>query len=225
MDPTVASNASTVSLSLAPTLVQVSGNIAQTFGHFRAHRGGDLGVFGHRFLAQDRRDRFQQHQQALRGGHDDVALGGVRPQLGVLFKSRIQEHLRGHEHHHELRRTVRKVPILLVGELVDVSAHVLDVHVHLLFAVVVVAGFVRVQERVQNLDPWTGTAFSLVAVVTAVSALEPFFAWRPLWVAIEKASYRFNRLRDELQFYVATTAPEHLGPQQIRDTFEKYQRI
>ncbi|MEU5406122.1 SLATT domain-containing protein [Nocardia asteroides] len=77
----------------------------------------------------------------------------------------------------------------------------------------------------QNLDPWTGTAFALVAVVTAVSALEPFFAWRPLWVAMEKASYRFNRLRDDLQFYVATTAPEHLDPEQLRDTFAKYQRI
>jgi hypothetical protein len=33
----------------------------------------------------------------------------------------------------------------------------------------------------QNLDGWTGTAFALVAVVTVVSALEPFFAWRSLW--------------------------------------------
>ncbi|MEU4651716.1 SLATT domain-containing protein [Nocardia fluminea] len=77
----------------------------------------------------------------------------------------------------------------------------------------------------QNLDPWTGTAFALIAVVTAVSALEPFFAWRPLWVAMEKASYRFNRLRDALAFYVAGTAADQLDPQHIRQTFDEYQRI
>ncbi|MFD3596353.1 SLATT domain-containing protein [Nocardia sp. NPDC058640] len=77
----------------------------------------------------------------------------------------------------------------------------------------------------QNLDPWTGTAFGLIAVVTAVGALEPFFAWRPLWVAMEKASYRFNRLGDALEFYVATTAADQLDPQRVRQTFDEYQRI
>ncbi|MBH0776136.1 SLATT domain-containing protein [Nocardia bovistercoris] len=77
----------------------------------------------------------------------------------------------------------------------------------------------------QNLDPWTGTAFALVAVVTTFSALESFFAWRPLWVAMEEASYRFNRLRDELGFYVATTASDQLDPQRVRETFDAYQRI
>jgi hypothetical protein len=30
----------------------------------------------------------------------------------------------------------------------------------------------------QKLNVWTGIAFSLVAVVTSVNTLEPFFAWR-----------------------------------------------
>ncbi|MEV6100790.1 SLATT domain-containing protein, partial [Nocardia sp. NPDC051981] len=78
----------------------------------------------------------------------------------------------------------------------------------------------------RRLDPsWTGTAFALVAVVTAVSALEPFFAWRQLWVVMEEASYRFHRLADELEFYVATTAPDELDSQCIRDIFDEYQQI
>ncbi|WP_218000852.1 SLATT domain-containing protein [Nocardia testacea] len=77
----------------------------------------------------------------------------------------------------------------------------------------------------QSLNPWAGTAFALIAVVTAVSALEPFFAWRPLWAAMEKASYRFNRLRDALKFYVATTDPQQLDPQEIRKSYDEFQSI
>jgi hypothetical protein len=39
----------------------------------------------------------------------------------------------------------------------------------------------------QKLNVWTGIAFSLVAVVTSVNALEPFFAWRSRWVLMEEA--------------------------------------
>ncbi len=77
----------------------------------------------------------------------------------------------------------------------------------------------------QNLDGWTGTAFALVAVVTVVSALEPFFAWRSLWVLMEEVQYRFYRLRDELGFYVASTSPEELDVEVIRAKFGEYQRI
>lgn len=78
----------------------------------------------------------------------------------------------------------------------------------------------------RRVDPsWTGTAFALVAVVTALSALEPFFAWRQLWVVMEEASYRFHRLGDELEFYVATAAPDQLDAQRLRDIFDEYQQI
>ncbi|MEV6237235.1 SLATT domain-containing protein [Lentzea sp. NPDC051838] len=77
----------------------------------------------------------------------------------------------------------------------------------------------------QNLDPWTGTAFSLVAVVTVVSALEPFFAWRSLWVLMEEASYRFHRLQDDLGYYIASTPPEQIDLERVREMFEQYQQI
>lgn len=77
----------------------------------------------------------------------------------------------------------------------------------------------------QNLDPWTGTAFALVAVVTVVSALEPFFAWRSLWVLMEEASYRFHRLEDDLSYYVASTPVEEVDEERIREMFVRYQEI
>ncbi|WP_434446137.1 SLATT domain-containing protein [Lentzea sp. E54] len=77
----------------------------------------------------------------------------------------------------------------------------------------------------QNLDPWTGTAFALVAVVTVVSALEPFFAWRSLWVLMEEASYRFHRLEDDLSYYLASTPADELDGERIREMFERYQEI
>ncbi|MEU6586241.1 SLATT domain-containing protein [Nocardia sp. NPDC046763] len=78
----------------------------------------------------------------------------------------------------------------------------------------------------RRLDPtWAGTAFALAAVVTALTALEPFFAWRQLWVVMEEASYRFHRIGDELEFYVAATAPDELDNDRIRAIFDEYQTI
>jgi len=77
----------------------------------------------------------------------------------------------------------------------------------------------------QNLDGWTGTAFALVALVTVASALESFFAWRPLWVLMEEVQSRFYRLRDELGYYVASTPPDELDPAVIREKFDEYQEI
>ncbi|WP_410655251.1 DUF4231 domain-containing protein [Amycolatopsis sp. lyj-112] len=77
----------------------------------------------------------------------------------------------------------------------------------------------------QNLNPWTGTAFALVAVVTVVNVLEPFFAWRSLWVLMEEGQYKFYRLRDELTYYIASTPAEELDQAVLREKFDEYQAI
>jgi hypothetical protein len=77
----------------------------------------------------------------------------------------------------------------------------------------------------QKLNFWTGIAFALVAVVTVVNTLEPFFAWRSLWVLMENTQYRFYRLRDELTYYIAATPPDELDEARIREIFDEYQRI
>lgn len=77
----------------------------------------------------------------------------------------------------------------------------------------------------QTLNAWTGVAFALVAVVTTVNALEPFFAWRDRWVLMGETQYRFYRLRDELTYYIAATKPDQLDEGKLREVFDEYQRI
>jgi hypothetical protein len=77
----------------------------------------------------------------------------------------------------------------------------------------------------QQLNAWTGTAFSLVAIVTVVNTLEPFFAWRSRWVLMEEAQHEFYRLRDELTYYIAANQPDQLEQVKIREMFDEYQNI
>jgi hypothetical protein len=77
----------------------------------------------------------------------------------------------------------------------------------------------------QKLNFWTGIAFSLVAAVTAINTLEPFFAWRSRWVLMEEVQYEFYRLRDELTYYIAATKPEDLDESKLRSMFEEYQQV
>jgi hypothetical protein len=77
----------------------------------------------------------------------------------------------------------------------------------------------------QNLNTWSSIGFSLVAVVTVVNTLEPFFAWRSRWVLMEDTQYKFYRLRDELTYYVASTRSDDLDETRLRDIFNQYQHI
>jgi hypothetical protein len=77
----------------------------------------------------------------------------------------------------------------------------------------------------QTLNAWTGVAFALVATVTTVNAVEPFFAWRDRWVLMEETQYRFYRLRDELTYYIASTKPDQLDEKELKRIFNEYQRI
>jgi hypothetical protein len=77
----------------------------------------------------------------------------------------------------------------------------------------------------QKLNVWTGIAFSLVAVVTAVNTLEPFFAWRSRWVLMEEAQYKFYRLRDELTYYISSNQPDQLDGSKLHAMFDVYLQI
>ena len=57
----------------------------------------------------------------------------------------------------------------------------------------------------QHLNFWTGLAFSLVAVGTLVSAVEPFFNWRSRWTLMEEAQYNLWRIQDELEYLLLKT--------------------
>jgi len=76
----------------------------------------------------------------------------------------------------------------------------------------------------QDLDFWSGLAFSLVALTTVVNAIEPFFAWRSRWVLMEETQYRLYRLRDDLTYYIASRRPDEVDVAVIESAFRDYQR-
>ncbi|WP_327286293.1 SLATT domain-containing protein [Streptomyces sp. NBC_01205] len=77
----------------------------------------------------------------------------------------------------------------------------------------------------QNLDAWAGLALACVALVTLLGAVEPFFNWRSRSVLMEEAQYRFQRLADDLEYLVASTATHELTFDQLDVIFGRYQTI
>ncbi|MEX2980962.1 SLATT domain-containing protein [Streptomyces sp. C36] len=77
----------------------------------------------------------------------------------------------------------------------------------------------------QNLNAWAGLALACVALVTLLGAVEPFFNWRSRFVLMEEAQYRFQRLADDLEYLVASTATDELTFDQLGEIFGRYQAI
>ncbi|MFH9125323.1 DUF4231 domain-containing protein [Streptomyces globisporus] len=77
----------------------------------------------------------------------------------------------------------------------------------------------------QSLNTWASLAFALVALGTLLGAVEPFFNWRSRWVLMEETQYRFQRLADDLEYLVASTAPEELTYAQLGQIFNRYETI
>lgn len=61
----------------------------------------------------------------------------------------------------------------------------------------------------------TAIALPMVALVTLVTALEPFFNWRSRWVLMEETRYRLNMIRDEMDYYLVTTPAADLDRDQL----------
>lgn len=77
----------------------------------------------------------------------------------------------------------------------------------------------------QDLDAWTGLAFSLTALVTALSALEPFFNFRSIWVLLEEAQAQHHRLQDDLKFYLSHTTNDTLDRTVLEGFHLRFQAI
>ena len=82
----------------------------------------------------------------------------------------------------------------------------------------VVLGILAIPDR-------TAIALPMVALVALISALEPFFNWRSRWVLMEETQYRLNRIRDEMDYYLVTTATTDLGRDRLRSFFADQQDI
>ncbi|PSB27071.1 SLATT domain-containing protein [Stenomitos frigidus] len=68
-------------------------------------------------------------------------------------------------------------------------------------------------------------AFVLTALITLLSALEPFFNFRALWVEHEIALWKFHRLRDKIEFYLAGNKPEKMSIDEINGFHAEFQII
>jgi hypothetical protein len=75
----------------------------------------------------------------------------------------------------------------------------------------------------QNLSLWAGLGFSLVALITVINAIEPFFNWRSRWILAEEAQHRFYRLQEDLEYLVATRPKEELQVEDLADFYGRYQ--
>jgi len=71
----------------------------------------------------------------------------------------------------------------------------------------------------------TAIALPMVALVTLISALEPFFNWRSRWVLMEETQYRLNRIRDEMDYYLVTTPAADLDRGRLNRFFTDQQGI
>ncbi|QHC23208.1 DUF4231 domain-containing protein [Streptomyces sp. GS7] len=76
-----------------------------------------------------------------------------------------------------------------------------------------------------GLRVWADLAFALVALVTVMGAVESFFNWRSRWVLMEESQYRFQRLADDLEYLVASTAAGDLTYDHLGRIFRRYQAI
>jgi hypothetical protein len=77
----------------------------------------------------------------------------------------------------------------------------------------------------QDLDFWASLGFSLVALSTVVAAVEPFFNWRSRWVLMEEAQYELRRIRDELDYLLATRGDAELRREDVEPFFRRSQQV
>ena len=78
---------------------------------------------------------------------------------------------------------------------------------------------------IQAIPNRTAIALPMVALVTLISALEPFFNWRSRWVLMEETQYRLNRIRDEMDYYIVTTPTSGLDRGRLHKFFTDQQDV
>jgi hypothetical protein len=68
-------------------------------------------------------------------------------------------------------------------------------------------------------------AFALSSLVTVFNALEPFFNYRALWLAHERANADFFQVKDRLNFYVTGRTDAELDSKQIDSYYAEYESV
>jgi hypothetical protein len=71
----------------------------------------------------------------------------------------------------------------------------------------------------------TSIALPMVALVTLIGGLEPYFNWRSRWVLMEETQYRLNRIRDKMDYYLVTTPEADISRDRLHEFFKAQQEI
>ena len=69
------------------------------------------------------------------------------------------------------------------------------------------------------------TAFILTSIATILTALEPFFNYRALWIECEDALAKLYRLKSTFEYYVHGTENQEIEMGQIDRFFEEYLKV
>ncbi|PRY56229.1 hypothetical protein B0I28_110111 [Glycomyces artemisiae] len=101
-------------------------------------------------LAPRVRHRPQQRHERRRGRDDHAARERVLQQQRVPAQGRVEERVRGHEQHHQLRRVVERPPVLLARQRLRVPPQVLRVRLQQLVPRRLVLDFEGLEVRLER---------------------------------------------------------------------------
>ncbi|GLY35278.1 hypothetical protein Amsp01_013020 [Amycolatopsis sp. NBRC 101858] len=90
-------------------------------------------------------------------------------------------------------------------------------------AVLVLTAASTVVLGIQEIPARASIALPMVALVTVLGGLETFFSWRSRWVLMEETRYRFNRLRDDMDYYIVATPTAELSRHRLQEFFDQHQ--
>jgi hypothetical protein len=88
------------------------------------------------------------------------------------------------------------------------------------------AGAILLGVQIMGFDAiFRNIAFVLVTVVTLITALEPFYNYRSLWIEQERALAGLYKVRDNLNFYLAGTQTEDVSIDELNQIYKDIRSI
>lgn len=70
--------------------------------------------------------------------------------------------------------------------------------------------------KATDAEPWLkNIALTFAATVTLLTATEPFFNYRALWIEHEEATWRFYSIRDDMEYYLAGKSPAEIDDSEL----------
>src|SRR5665647_256139 len=130
--------------------VEVRSHRGQPSVQLLARRGDPLGRGRQCGAPPAVRHPAQHGDERRRGGDDDVLACRVLRQVGHELQRLCVQRLARHEQHHELRRRLVGLPVLLGAQRVGVAADVLGEQTQIPLALGGIGGLLRVEERVER---------------------------------------------------------------------------